>query len=152
MLIRQALEAVAEFHRHIGEVVASAPNLLDGSPERAGRLAGELRSLGTGYRDCADPLIRRALLAIEELCEWLEAHQQESRVEALDAAADRLFVLLGDVVATGLPVEEAFRIVASSNLSKQAGQRSSAGKGIKAEGFEDPKRQLAQLLNGSETP
>ena len=149
MLIQQALDAVTQFHRHIGETVASDPGLLEGSRKTAASLAAELRSVGKKYGGLNDQLILRALLAVEELAEWLEAHHQENTVDALDAAADRLFVLLGDVVATGLPIQDAFSIVAASNLSKSAGKRTVGGKGIKAEGYEDPKAKLALLLSNT---
>ena len=66
-------------------------------------------------------------------------------MEATDALADRLFVLLGDAVACGLPIGPAFELVAKSNATKQQ-MRLSDGKGEKGEGYMCPKNQLGELL------
>jgi predicted HAD superfamily Cof-like phosphohydrolase len=46
------------------------------------------------------------MMAIEEFIEWLQAHVDDDLIAAADAWADRSYVLVGDVVAAGLPAAE----------------------------------------------
>ena len=107
------------------------------------RLAGSLRELiatATSPGQSLSHLNRRALMAIEELAEWIEAHLEGDRVAAADAIGDRLYVLLGDAVATGLPVLEIFDEVHQSNMTKRR-QEQSTGKGVKGKDFRSPNLQ-----------
>lgn len=140
-----AVCTVREFHFRIGERVAERPGLLPGSGDHASELANELRQLIAAYSEPSDTLLCRATLALEELAEWLDAHARGSRLEAIDALADRLFVLLGDAVASGLPISEAFAVVAESNMTK-ASYDMRDGKGVKRAGYKSPKKQLQKLL------
>jgi predicted HAD superfamily Cof-like phosphohydrolase len=145
MQFRDALRYVEDFHRLIGERVSETPCLLTGSKSKASELAQDLRKLIDQYRGTGDQVLSRTTLSLEETAEWLEAHVAEDLVEATDALADRLFVLLGDAVACGLPVAPAFELVAKSNATKQQ-MRPSDGKGQKGEGYVRPKNQLGELL------
>ena len=148
MLVSDALALVKAFHQTIGEHIADRPQLLRGSRPRAGELAAELLMLCERYASAdRGPLPNRALLVLEEEAEWLRAHQQASLVEALDAAADRLCAVLGDAVATGLPIESAFRVVLASNLTKTA--VGADGKAQKGPRYLNPRASLAALVGES---
>ena len=68
-----------------------------------------------GYQD---QLLSRAAMAVEELGEWIFAHADTDLVAAADSLADRFYVLLGDAVATGLPLGRLFEAVHRSNMTK----------------------------------
>jgi predicted HAD superfamily Cof-like phosphohydrolase len=131
---------VMDFHGHIGAEIASTPQLLAGSRERAAGLAVAVRGLlaeiqTTGLE--GDTLMSRAAMSLEEFAEWLEAHAVADLKAAADAWGDRCYLLLGDAVATGLPAPELFVAVHRSNMTKAAA-RTVAGKAVKASGFEQP--------------
>ena len=149
--MKKQILQVTEFHRSIGEKVAESPELLELNHEADQRLAGSLRGLiatATSDDQSLSHLNRRALMAIEELAEWIEAHLEGDRVAVADAIGDRLYVLLGDAVATGLPVLEIFDEVHQSNMTKRR-QEQSTGKGLKGKGFQSPNLQ-SQLEPKSE--
>lgn len=77
-------------------------------------------------------------MAIEELAEWIEAHCHQDEAAAADAIGDRLYVLLGDAVATGLNVESILDDVHRSNMGKVAINPQS-GKAIKGDRYQPPK-------------
>ncbi len=137
------LMRVREFHSHIGESVSSAPRLLDHETESDRELAQMLRQIiqsFNGRQEKPSQLIRRTLMAIEELAEWIEAHSGADLVAAADAWGDRVYVLLGDAVAAGLPADAIFDEVHRSNMTK-FGTNTTSGKGIKADGFKRPELQ-----------
>ncbi len=80
-----------------------------------GRIANELSREADGEKDM---VLCRAAMVLEELAEWLYAHANPNLVKAADAIGDRLYVLLGDAVATGLPLEDLFIEVHRSTMSK----------------------------------
>lgn len=148
MQFSDALRYVEDFHRLIGEKVSETPCLLTGSKPKASKLAQDLRKLIDQYRGTGDQLLTRTTLSLEETAEWLEAHAAEDLVEATDALADRLFVLLGDAVACGLPIGPAFESVSKSNSTKLY-MHLSDRKGRKGEGYVCPKKQIEELLEVS---
>jgi predicted HAD superfamily Cof-like phosphohydrolase len=82
-------------------------------------------------------LLSRLCLAMEELAEWSEAHAVGDLVAAADAWGDRLYVLLGDAVATGMPGQDIFAEVHRSNMTKD-GCDFTEGKGSKRKKFQRP--------------
>ncbi len=119
--MEKQLNQVVEFHRKIGETVAESATLLQHDAELDAELARSLRQIVDSFNRADSPTIqlsRRALMAVEELAEWIEAHVAGDIVEAADALGDRLYVLLGDAVAAGLPLERVFDEVHRSNLTK----------------------------------
>lgn len=84
-----------------------------------------------------DLLLLRLSLALEELAEWLMAHATGDLVGAADAWADRIYALLGDAVATGLPASQLFEAVHASNLSKSP-PTTSGGKAVKGPDYVPP--------------
>ena len=138
--MKKQIQQVTDFHQSIGEKVAESPDLLQLNHEADRGLASGLRELiatATANDKSLSHLNRRALMAIEELAEWIEAHLEGDRVAAADAIGDRLYVLLGDAVATGLPVVEIFDEVHQSNMTKTR-QKQSTGKGVKGKDFSRP--------------
>ena len=144
------LMRVREFHSHIGESVSSAPRLLDHEPKSDNELAQMLRQIVlsfNGRQENRTQLIRRSLMAIEELAEWIEAHAEADLVAVADAWGDRVYVLLGDAVAAGLPAEAIFEEVHRSNMTK-FGANTVSGKGIKSDGFQSPDLQHVLMNPG----
>jgi len=144
------LMRVRDFHSHIGESVSNVSRLLDHEPESDNKLAQMLRQIVdsfNGRQEKPSQLIRRSLMAIEELAEWIEAHAEADLVSAADAWGDRVYVLLGDAVAAGLPADAIFDEVHRSNMTK-FGANTVSGKGIKSDGFQRPNFQNILLDPG----
>ncbi|MBM4092227.1 MAG: hypothetical protein FJ276_22790 [Planctomycetes bacterium] len=142
-----ALNDVREFHRRIGAAVADSPVLLPCHRESSSEMANAIRGLLTRCQSMADDgssLLARLCLALEEMAEWAEAHAAGDLVAAADAWGDRLYVLLGDAVAAGLPATAIFDEVHRSNMSKTAAQAGSLGKGTKTGAFHRPR--LREIL------
>lgn len=138
--MEKQLNQVAEFHRKIGETISESPNLLGHESDLDRALARSLRQVVESFNHPDSPntqLTRRALMAVEELAEWIEAHNDDDLVAAADAWADRMYLLLGDAVATGLPAEPLLDEVHRSNMTKAAANERT-GKGTKSETYERP--------------
>jgi len=147
--LKQLTGKVRQFHQHVDAPIRQKPTLLPSDGDEAAEAAGELSFMVSRYQ--ADgrkhsEFLTRLLLAIEELGEWCQAHANQDQAAAMDAWGDRIYVLLGDAVAAGLPADEIFQEVHPSNMSKVAGSTSDAGKGIKDASFQPPK--LDDLLGG----
>ena len=143
-----ALNEVRKFHRQIGAPVIDSPALLACQAESATEMAVAIRGLLTRYRDMAgdgSDLLSRLCLDLEELAEWVEAHAAGDLVAAADAWGDRLYVLLGDAVATGLPANAIFEEVHRSNMTKTVAKVGNLGKGTKAVAFRPPR--LREILS-----
>ena len=80
----------------------------------------------------------RYRLMQEENSEYLEAAKNKDLIEVADALGDRAYLLLGDAVSTGIPLEKVFTEVHRSNMTKKGGLQSGEGKGVKSQGFEEP--------------
>ena len=138
--MQKQLDQVRDFHRHIGATVATSPVLLPYEPTSAHSLARNLRALcqtGAASRGQGDDLVNRALMAVEELAEWIEAHVAGDLTAAADAWADRCYLLFGDAVATGLGTEAVFDEVHRSNMTK-APVNPATGKAVKSDGYLAP--------------
>lgn len=136
------LDAVREFHRRIKAPIAAKPHKLNCDPAsalsfsiRLGKLSRDLALASNGMRDVA---LGRAALAVEELAEWLAAHANGDLVAAGDALGDRLYVLVGDAVATGMPLGALFAEVHRSNMTKFPGITTGVGRGVKGPTFVPP--------------
>lgn len=138
--MQKQLDQVRDFHRHIGATVATSPVLLPYEPTSAHSLARNLRALcqtGAESRGQGDDLVNRALMAVEELAEWIEAHVAGDLTAAADAWADRCYLLFGDAVATGLGTEAVCDEVHRSNMTK-APVDPATGKAVKSDGYLAP--------------
>lgn len=138
MNLDQAMDKVAQFHRMIGEVVGKTPIRLECEPSHALEVAGELREIIRACSGRGSHLLSRVCLSLEETAEFLEAHAIGDITGVADAVGDRLFVLLGDAVACGLPLCEIFKAVCESNLTKAMGKMDGRGKAIKGSDYRDP--------------
>lgn len=92
----------------------------------------------------SDVLLSRLAMTLEEIGEWLAANARDDVTATADALGDRLYLLLGDAVAAGLPVSEIFAAVHQSNLSKLPLVTTGMGKAVKGSGYLRP--DLATLL------
>ena len=147
--LKQLTGKVRQFHRHVDAPIRNKPTLLPSDGDEAAEAAGELSFMVSRYQADGRELsefLTRLLLNVEELAEWCQAHANQDLVAAMDGWGDRIYVLLGDAVAAGLPADEIFQEVHRSNMSKVAGSTSDAGKGIKDASFQPPK--LDDLLGG----
>ena len=138
---------VEQFHKRIGAPVADRPQLLAGNQSSASRLGTQVLNLAKlAARESEgqdDAVLNRAALALEEMSEWLQAHAEGNLTAVADAWADRLYVLLGDAVATGLPIEGLFEVTHQSNMSKAQNITTGLGKAVKLTGFERPQIEKA---------
>lgn len=154
MTLTEALEYVREFHIKIGVPVADRPRTLNTDSTLARHWIAELGSISQELIVTNDTVVGRIGLEIEELVEWLRAHWQGDLIEVADAWADRAYLLFGDAVATGLPVDELFLAVHESNLTKEAPE-GGRQRGCKGEGYRPPnlkpildRARLAAAING----
>lgn len=99
---------VKEFHDQFEQPVSDEPTLLEKKQ----------------YLD-------RIRLIQEELAEYIEACCHDNIVDQSDALADLLYVVFGTCVAQGLPIDELFKEVHESNMSKVGGYKDKGGKWIK---------------------
>jgi len=106
---------VKEFHEMTGQAVeAGAPQI------RTWKLA-----------------ISRLRLISEELGELVEAidtSDVSGMIPVADALADLLYVVFGTAIAFGIPIDEVFRQVHASNMTKKGGHME-GGKWIKPESY-----------------
>lgn len=141
MHIESALDNARDFHRKMRAPISGVPRLLPGNATTAGEVAARLNAFADETRasavDSGDVLIARAAMAMEELAEWLTAHERSDLFAAADAWADRAYVLFSDAVAAGLPAEALFDEVHRSNMTKEPSPFGD-GKAIKGASFEPP--------------
>ena len=148
MSLTETVRLVRQFHRHIGAPIADKPRLLPGKPKQADFIGARIANLGRLARRGAgnDPFLERLALALEELAEWAMAHAEQDLVAAADAWTDRVYVLMGDAIACGLPAQELFEEVHRSNMTKQYGVRTGVGKAYRGTGYEPPR--IREILEG----
>lgn len=144
--IDDCLSDVAQFHERVASPVALSPRTLPCDRASAALFAARFSDLAKELAEIAygDVLLKRASFAIEELGEWFTAHAEGDLVGVADAIGDRLYVLLGDAVATGMPLTAIFQEVHRSNMTKCRKTESSDGKGAKRSRYLAPN--IAGLL------
>jgi len=81
--------------------------------------------------------LRNELLA-EEIRELSYAIANKDIVEAADAIADAVYVLLGTALSFGIPFDEVWKEVHRSNMDKAGGPVRADGKRLKPEGWKPP--------------
>jgi predicted HAD superfamily Cof-like phosphohydrolase len=138
--MKNVISKVRTFHEKIGAPISERPELLPfevGNATQAAKLLRESLTEVQRMGQQSGDLLSRLCLAIEELTEWVEAHVDGNVTAAADAWGDRLYVLLGDAVATGLPGQDIFDEVHRSNMTK-SGLHDRTGKGVKSDGFIPP--------------
>ena len=140
--LRACVSLVRRFHQRIKAPIAATPQTLNCDPASAlvfsGKLAELSKELAVAANGTEDTLLSRAAMAVEELGEWLAANAKSDLPGAADALGDRLYVLLGDAVATGIPLPEVFEAVHESNWSKLPHVMTALGKAFKGPGYQKP--------------
>jgi predicted HAD superfamily Cof-like phosphohydrolase len=148
--LAECLHLVTQFHLQIKAPVCAGPPqpLITSDPGRVRdyshrllNLSKEMAGAGSGFKD---QVLSRAAMAVEELSEWLEAHTKNDHVATADSLADRFYVLLGDAVATGMPLPALFEEVHRSNMTKLIFVQSGHGKGVKGPDYDRP--DIARVL------
>ena len=104
----------------------------------SGKLAELSKEMAAAANGTEDTLLSRAAMAVEELGEWLAANAKPDLPIAADALGDRLYVLLGDAVASGIPLPEVFEAVHESNWSKLPLVTTGVGKAFKGPNYQAP--------------
>ena len=80
----------------------------------------------------SDDVSYHARFIMEELSEFLKANEEQNIVDAADALADLVYVILGVAHHMGLPFENIFQIVHSCNMQKEpAGPEIRSKRGMK---------------------
>ena len=139
--MQSALEKVRCFHQAIGAPVGPVGQLLP-TARFAVEQAAQLRDMVLHCRQhsiAANDLLARLSLSLEELAEWVEAHVDQDFTAVADALGDRLYVLLGDAVAVGCPLDEVFEAVHASNMTKVLSGVDLCGKAMKGAGYQPPR-------------
>ena len=130
------------FHQRIKAPIAATPQTLKCDPASAlmfsGRLLELSKDLAAAANGTEDVLLSRAAMAVEELGEWLAANANDNLPATADALGDRLYVLLGDAVASGIPLPEVFEAVHESNCSKLPLVTTGMGKAFKGRDYKAP--------------
>jgi len=109
------VEALREFHRKYGHCVSEKPTTVSQA----------VRNL-------------RIRLIDEEAGETIEALQDANLVEIADGLADLLYVVFGTAVSYGIPIDEVFKEVHRSNMTKTL-DKDNGGKTMKGPDWESPK-------------
>lgn len=118
---------VLEFRQHIGLPVGFQPRLLE--PEQVSFYAR---------------------FAMEELSEFLLAHEHGELVDAADALGDLIYAMVGAMHHMGLPIDEVFEVIHNANMAKVAGKTKRNGTGVdasKPDGWVAPEAELKILLD-----
>jgi hypothetical protein len=125
------IDEVIEFMRTKGQQIGRPIG-----PERNARLvvwsadaARLARELDHAWGSSGDLRFLRCHLIVEELSELMIALGETDRVATLDALCDLAYVVVGCAVAFGLPLDEGFREVHRSNMSKAMGDQRGRDKG-----------------------
>lgn len=88
MQMSDAFELVREFHLKMHAPFAQSPQLLDSDLTSSAAIADQTQ---TNAAAAGDMLLPRSAIAMEELAEWLDAHNRNDLVGAADAWADRAY-------------------------------------------------------------
>ena len=120
--MRKELNNLIEFNEAFGIEFPSSPLLVDAKTQEL-----------------------RVNLLLEELEEYRVANTKGDIVEVLDAIGDMLYIVLGTAVQHGMQniLEEAFRVIHSSNMSKLDEDRKPIINGDK---HYDPRKPIGKVL------
>lgn len=95
-------------------------------------------------------VVLRLRLMMEELGELSSAMHQNDLVLISDGLADLLYVVVGTAIAYGIPINDVFREVHRSNMTKAPLNQHSKGGKVSKEGYEPP--QILSILLGNSNP
>ena len=77
-------------------------------------------------------------MSLEETIEWLQSHLDQDLLGSADAIGDRMYVLLGDAVASGMPLQQIVEEIHRSNMSKSKSPDGKLGKADKSSEYVKP--------------
>jgi len=89
-----------------------------------------------------------ARFVMEELSEFLKAHERKDLPEAADAVIDLIYVMVGCAHHMGLPFNTLFDVVHKANMQKEPGEtkRGIKADAIKPEGWVAPEDTIKNIL------
>lgn len=116
-------ELVREFHDHFSIPLADKPTLLlaeidEPAAGQTGRLLHELERTIRDRRRHDDVLWGRVQMMLEELREFVGAHEVGDLAAAADSLVDLEYFLHGTAAMMGLPHDEIFAEVHRANMQK----------------------------------
>lgn len=150
--------AIADFMVAFGQNVRSTPTVDIPEDERAlrARLVLEealefVEAMGCSVT-CGGAAVTQDLVKVEVLDD-----ESIDLTEATDALADIIVVTKGSALTLGIPVDDAFRIVHDTNMSKLGPdgspiRREADGKVLKPDGWVPPTEALRALLRATSAP
>jgi predicted HAD superfamily Cof-like phosphohydrolase len=148
LTLDKCVRLVRAFHKRIRAPIAESPTLLNcdsaSALDYSRRLAQLSKDIAASANGTQDMLLCRLAMVVEELGEWVEAHASGDLAAAADALGDRFYLLLGDAVASGMPLAEIFGVVHESNCTKQLLVTTALGKAFRGRDYRAP--DLATLL------
>lgn len=127
--MNMSLDSVLAFREKMGLPVNSEPQLL--SPDQSSFYARFI---------------------LEELSEFLKAHEHQNLVDAADAIGDMIYVILGCSLHMGLPLEAIFESIHRANMTKIPGKTKRDGLGQdakKPDNWRGPEADIRNLLGGA---
>lgn len=120
-------EMVADFHRKMGQPVATKPQLL-----KWGRFKQRLDWLNE----------ERDEMLVGQVIDW--GGEKHNVVEVADALGDLIYVCLGTAVEMGIPMDKVFQAIHKANMAKLPAVE---GKKVtKPEGWVGPEKEIEQIL------
>lgn len=147
--VDDSVEMVRGFHKLIGAEISNRPMLLGTNEEKCKSACQLLENTLFQLRELAsdeDTLLSRLCLSIEETVEWLQSHINHDLIAAADAIGDRVYVLFGDAVSSGMPLQGIFEEIHRSNMSKAESKQGQLGKADKSDGYREPQLELILAL------
>jgi predicted HAD superfamily Cof-like phosphohydrolase len=109
------LSDVADFHRAMGQPIATTPQLLP-----------------------TERIELRARLISEEYNETIAALRADDLVGVADGLADLIYVAVGCALEMGIPLDKVWAEVQRSNMAKVGGEKRADGKIMKPPGWVAP--------------
>jgi len=123
--MQQILKKVKEFRRKLGLHIAPAPRLLT-----------------------AKEASFYARFIMEEMSEFLQAHENENIVDAADSIGDLIYMLMGASLMMGLPLEKILEAIHTANMTKVSGMsRRGDNDAIKLPGWVGPEADIKVFLD-----
>lgn len=120
--MEQMQASVLEFHQAFGLEIGKEPHVLSTSAQK-----------------------RRDKLIREELKELNYAFYKNNLEDAVDGIADLLYVVLGVAIEMGVDMEDIFKEVHKSNMTKVDGHKREDGKWIKPDNYTPPNIKIVPL-------
>lgn len=124
--LQMAMDCVAAFHvkmdvNYFADVTKPFDSEVDfvTLQNSAAMLHTYAKAMLARYLETKDVRLLRNHLIAEEFAEFIDAILKRDEVEALDALADLMYVIIGTAISLQLPLPEAFVEVHCSNMTKE---------------------------------